>query len=63
MTDHLTQAERRVARLAAQGHTNREIAELLFLSQKTVAWHLRHVYRKLGVTRNGLAEALKRNAA
>jgi DNA-binding CsgD family transcriptional regulator len=38
-----------VAELAAAGKTNREIAESLFITQKTVETHLGHVYDKLGV--------------
>jgi DNA-binding CsgD family transcriptional regulator len=45
----LTPSERRVAELAASGKTNREIAESLFVTQKTVETHLGHVYDKLGV--------------
>lgn len=45
----LTAAEQRVARLAASGHTNREIAEQLVVTVKAVEWHLSHVYRKLGI--------------
>src|SRR5207248_292956 len=40
----LTAAERRVAVLAAAGRTNREVAKELFLSERTVAGHLTHVY-------------------
>lgn len=47
--DALTPGELRVARLAARGLTNREIAEALFVTRKTVEWHLRGTYRKLGV--------------
>ena len=45
----LTPAERRVASLVAEGRTNREIAAALFLSERTVASHLTHIYAKLGV--------------
>ena len=48
-TDQLTPAEARVAELAATGHTNREVASLLFVSTKTVEAHLARVYRKLGI--------------
>lgn len=47
--DDLTPSERRVADLAVQGLTNREIADTLFLSVKTVEANLSRVYRKLGV--------------
>ena len=45
----LTPTEYRVAELVASGLTNREAAARLFLTQKTVEFHLRNVYRKLGV--------------
>ena len=55
----LTATERRVATLAADGTTNREVAEALFVTPKTVEMHLRNVYRKLGITsRRGLPSAL-----
>lgn len=47
--DALTAAEVRVARAAADGLTNKEIAATLFLSGKTVEFHLGRIYRKLGV--------------
>lgn len=47
--DTLSDAERRVARLAATGHTNREIADKLFITPSTVEQHLTRVYRKLNV--------------
>jgi DNA-binding CsgD family transcriptional regulator len=46
--DSLTEAELRVVGLAAEGLTNREIAERLFVSRRTVATHLEHVFQKLG---------------
>jgi DNA-binding CsgD family transcriptional regulator len=45
----LTAAERRVAELVAEGRTNREVAAALFLTERTVASHLTHVYAKLGI--------------
>lgn len=45
----LTPREREVLRLVAQGRSNREIAAALHVSGKTVATHLEHIYRKLGV--------------
>lgn len=49
--DSLTPGERRVAELAAAGHTNREIARLLFVTVKAVEYHLGNVYPKLGINR------------
>ena len=55
----LTPAERRVAELAAAGRMNREIAETLVVTLDTVEYHLRHVYRKLGIaSRSELTTAL-----
>jgi DNA-binding CsgD family transcriptional regulator len=57
--DSLTPSERRVAEMAAEGPTNREIAQALFVTPKTVEVHLSSVYRKLGISsRAQLADAL-----
>ncbi len=56
----LTPAERRVAALVAEGGTNREVAAALFVTERTVASHLSHVYAKLGVrSRTELARLLR----
>jgi DNA-binding CsgD family transcriptional regulator len=47
--DALTSTERRVARLAADGLSNRQIAQHLFITQATVETHLRHAFGKLGI--------------
>ena len=59
----LTDAERRVADLIAGGATNREAAEVLFVSVRTVETHVASVYRKLGVrSRADLARTLSAQA-
>ena len=45
----MTTSELTVARLVAEGLTNREVAERLFVSPHTVNTHLRHVFSKLGI--------------
>jgi DNA-binding CsgD family transcriptional regulator len=60
----LTPAEHRVARLAAQGHGNRAIAERLYVTQRTVETHLTHAFQKLDInSRAELPGALEPLAA
>jgi DNA-binding CsgD family transcriptional regulator len=47
--DALTPAEHRVAVLAAAGHSNREIAEQLYITLRTVETHLTHAFQKFGI--------------
>ena len=47
--DGLTPSERRIAELAGAGQTNRQIADALFVTAKSVEWHLSNVYRKLDI--------------
>jgi DNA-binding CsgD family transcriptional regulator len=57
---HLTPAEARIARLAARGRRNREIAAELFVTEKTVEAGLSRAYRKLGIrSRSELAARIK----
>ena len=55
----LTASERRVAGMAADGMTNREIAQALFVTTKAVEKHLGNAYAKLGISsRRQLGDAL-----
>lgn len=62
--DELTPQELQIALALAGGKTTRETAAALFLSPKTVEYHLRHVYQKLGIhSREELAQALATDGA
>jgi len=57
--DDLTSQEERIAKLALDGRTNPQIGEQLYLSPRTVEWHLHKVFMKLGIdSRRGLRGAL-----
>ncbi|MEU4446679.1 AAA family ATPase [Actinosynnema sp. NPDC050801] len=59
--DRLTSTELHVAQLAAQGLTNREIGERLYVSPRTVSTHLQRMFPKLGVTARGELAAVLRS--
>jgi DNA-binding CsgD family transcriptional regulator len=68
-SEALTPRERQVAQLAARGVRNRDIAQRLFITPKTVEWHLGNAYRKLELHSRGSligalgeAEPLERSA-
>ena len=61
--DGLTKRELDVIKLVAEGYTNQQIAESLFLSIRTVETHLSHIFAKLGVTsRTGILKAMSERA-
>ncbi|MGC3004719.1 helix-turn-helix domain-containing protein, partial [Streptomyces sp. G35A] len=59
----LTSRERDVLRLVAAGHTNRRIAEELFISPKTASVHVSNILAKLGVSGRGEAAAVAHRLA
>ena len=62
--DQLTAQELQIAQLAAQGLSNRDIAQRLYLSHRTISTHLYRVYPKLGITGRGeLRSALSTHTA
>ena len=62
-TGELTETERRIAELAAEGRSNKEIATALYVTPKTVGTQLSRIYRKVGVhSRTELANRLSEEA-
>ncbi|WP_426565430.1 AAA family ATPase [Angustibacter sp. McL0619] len=63
LLDQLTAQQQQIVRLAAEGLTNREIGERLFLSRRTIGFHLHQAFPKLGVTsRTQLRDLIDREA-
>jgi DNA-binding CsgD family transcriptional regulator len=61
--EHLTAQEAQIARMARAGYTNPEIGARLFISPRTVEWHLGKVFSKLDIgSRKELRDALPRGA-
>jgi DNA-binding CsgD family transcriptional regulator len=60
-SDQLTERESQIASLVAVGATNAQVATQLFISSNTVDYHLRHIYRKLGVTSRTMMAAAFRD--
>jgi DNA-binding NarL/FixJ family response regulator len=62
--DQLTAQELQIAQLAAQGLSNRDIAQRLYLSHRTISTHLYRIFPKLGITSRGeLRSALSARTA
>jgi DNA-binding NarL/FixJ family response regulator len=59
-TDNLTQRENEILRLVAEGYTDKQIAEMLFVSFETVRKHVKNMYKKLQVRSRSQATALYR---
>ena len=55
---HLSRREREVLQLASQGHSNADIARILFISVATVAKHMEHIFDRTGVRTRTAAAAL-----
>lgn len=61
LPDPLTRRENQLLELIAQGNTNKQISEMLFISEQTVKWHLHQLYGKLGVRNRTSAIAKARS--